>query len=156
MYAKVPEELKAPLIEELKRLRLRHLLTCFPVAVVVFSSLGALVVLLKGHALIELLQSYLQRWLSDEALEASFLGAIVLVTAGVIVFFSRQIYRECEYQEYLYCQKCNAVDSDENGHCPVCMAPLTKKASFISTTYKAEIAVIKRRGLLPCSEPDAR
>jgi uncharacterized paraquat-inducible protein A len=149
MYAKVPEHLKDPLLRELRRLRLRSAFKHFPALVLICSSITALVIFAKGHAIIEMLRDYIPLNVPDATLAIIALGVIVAVTAAFLVFFLRQQYHECEYQECLFCPKCEAVDRYDSGCCPICQTPLTERASFYFTTYKDEQKIIERWGLQP-------
>ena len=152
MYAKVPNDLKEPLLKELRRLRLRSAFKHFPAVVLIFSAIAALFVFIKGYAIIGMFRDMIPPTISDRVLMATILGLIVAVTAVVMVCFMRQEYRSCDCQECLYCPKCDAVDKYDSGSCPVCQAPLTEKASFYFTTYKDEQKIIERWGLQPSKE----
>lgn len=152
MYAKVPEDLKDPLLKELRQLRLKSAFKHYPALVLIFSTVAALLVFVKGHAIIRLFEEHIQFGISDGKLIVIALGVIVIITAGFLVFFLRQEYRDCECQECLYCPKCNAVDKYDDGCCPICQVPLTEKASFFFTTYKDEQEIIERWGLQPSRE----
>jgi hypothetical protein len=147
MYAKVPEDLKVPVLKELKQARLKSALKYFPALTVIFSILVALGVYFKGHLIIEMLLRHFQLRVSDTMLMIVGLGIVVVLTSGVLIFFLRQEYRECEYQELFYCQKCHVVDVYENGSCTLCQTRFTERASFIFTNYKNEERIIERWGL---------
>ena len=152
MYAKVPGDLKEPLLRELRQLRLRSAFKHFPAVVLIFSAIPALFVFIKGHAILEMFRDEIPSTMSDGTLIAVVLGLIVTVTAVVIAYFLRLEYRDCDCQECLYCAKCDAVDKYDSGCCPVCQAPLTEKASFYFTTYIDEQKINERWGLQPTRE----
>jgi hypothetical protein len=150
MYAKVPPHLKEPLLKELKQLRFKSAVKYYPVLVLVFASIAALFAYVKGHAIFGLLEDYIP--LSEPNLIVVGLIAIVVLTAGALAYFLWQECRECACLEYLYCSKCDAVDSNDSGCCPVCQAPLTNKEPFYFTKYKDEEKIIERWGLQPSRE----
>ncbi|HEU5125050.1 MAG TPA: hypothetical protein VFW05_13425 [Verrucomicrobiae bacterium] len=147
MYAKVPPELKAPLLKELRQLRLRSTVRHFPALLLIFSLIITLLMIVKGHAVLEMFRDYLRMDLSDGKLIVVMLLLITSMTATVLVYFLRQDYRDCDCQECLYCADCNAVDKFDSGYCPVCRTPLTEKESFYFTTAKDEQKVLERWGL---------
>ena len=152
MYVRVPEDLKEPLIKDLKRLRFIAALKYFPALVLIFSSIIALAAFVKGHALIEVLNQHFQQKISEAALVSIVIGAVVVITAGFLIFFLRQDYDACKLWDYFYCQKCDSVDNYDNGFCPICAAPLTEKASFYFMSYKEDRKIIERWGLHTCKE----
>ncbi len=152
MYAKVPNELKEILIKEVKRVRRKSSLMVFPIGVLIFSSIAALALFGKFHFVIDELRDSLRGKVSDKMFWVGIVGVIVFGVSAVLILILRQMYKECRCEDYLYCQKCNAVDSDETGYCPVCTSALAEKAAFIYTTDKNEQKVIKRFGLEACVE----
>lgn len=147
MYARIPDDLREPLIKELKQMRVRTAIKYYPLLVIIFSAMVVSVSFVKGHAFIHLLQNYLPRGISDSGFLTGIIIVIILITSGGLIYFLRQDYADCRCDEYLYCQNCDAVDNFESGCCPVCAATLKEKASFIFTTYKNEQEVIERWGL---------
>src|SRR5262249_20069766 len=65
MYAKVPGHLKEPLLRELRHLRLRSALKHYPVLVLIFSSVAALALFLKEHAIVRLIRDIVPSVVSD-------------------------------------------------------------------------------------------
>ncbi len=147
MYAKIPEAIREPLLKELKAVRLRSAIRNYPAVVLIFSALATLIVVVKGHALIELLRDIIPSEFSDGMLMTAGLAIIVAATTAVLWIFLRQEYRDCAYQECLYCRKCDGIDRYDYGSCPICEAPLVQKETFFYTTYKDEQKVLKRWGL---------
>ncbi len=152
MYVRVPEHLKEPLLRELRQLRLRSSFKHYPTLVLIFSCIAALFVFLKGHPIVHMFRDIIPTAVSDARLITLVLLAIVLTTAAIMVYFLRQVYKECECQECLYCPKCDAVDKYDSGICPICQAPLVNKDSFYFTTYKDEQKIIQKWGLHPSRE----
>jgi hypothetical protein len=64
-----------------------------------------------------------------------------------LVYFLRKYYQECDCQECLYCQQCDAVDRYDTGECPVCHSSLTRKESFYFTTCKDEKKILEKWGI---------
>lgn len=149
MYVRVPEELKQPLLADLRRYRLRSALLYFPVLVLIFSAIALLVVIAKGHALMELLRDEISPNVADSSLLFWVAVATILLTIIALVFFLWQHNRDCDYQDCPYCAKCDALDPFDNGHCPVCSSTLSASASFYFTTDKDEIKILDRWGLKP-------
>jgi hypothetical protein len=147
MYAKVPGHLREPLLKELRQLRLWSIIKYYPAVVLIFSAITALVVFIIGHALLRLIRDVIPSQQSDARLIAIALSAILLITAGVLAYFLRMEYKECDCQECLYCPECDAVDKYDSGKCPICQTSLVEKESFYYTTYKDEQKVIERWGL---------
>jgi len=83
---------------------------------------------------------------------ASPVAKVGLVVAGVILFFSRQIYRESEIEQHLFCSSCNAVDAHDEGRCPLCGCKLSISAGFFYTSYSHEKKLLASHGLMPCHE----
>src|SRR4051812_16382826 len=123
MYVKVPDDLREPLLKELRQLRLRSAFKHFPALVIIFSSILVLAVFVKGHAIIQILRNSIPAGLSDKSLMIGGVLFIVTATAAILVFFLRQEYRECNCQGCSYCPKCNAVDRYDSG-CPICQVQL--------------------------------
>ena len=67
-------------------------------------------------------------------------------------FLCWQQYRECAFQDYLYCEECDAVDKYDDGNCPFCQRSLSEKAWFFHTTDKEEKKILERWDLRPCKE----
>ena len=149
MYTRIPENLEEPLLKELRRMRLVSSIKYFPVVVLIFSALATLVVLTKGHAILEILREELPPNISDRTIVIFGLSGIVVVTAVACLFIMRSLYKDCRCQKCLYCAKCDAVDNFDSGSCPVCARPLTDQASFLFTTDKDELRILKRAGLFP-------
>ena len=152
MYARVPDTLKEPLLKQLRHLRLWIVCKNFPAVLLIFSAFAVLLVFVEGHAVLKMLRDFLPTALSDGKLIGIALGLIVTVTAAVMMYFLRQEYRDCDFEECLYCTKCDAVDKYDSGSCPVCQPPLREKAFFFFTTYKSEQKLLARWGLLPSRE----
>jgi len=152
VYVRVPVELQESLLREVRRSRLRSSILYFPVLLLVFSAIAAGIVLLKGHALVELLRSLLGDLLSESAFLLLMIGGVILCVSGGLVFFLHQIYRECSIEHHRFCAACNAVDSDDEGCCPVCGKVLSEEAGFFFTSYSDEKKLIQRYGLLPYTE----
>jgi hypothetical protein len=152
MYVKVPEHLKTPILAELKQLKLRSSLKYFPVLVLIFSAIVALIVLVKGFGLLRMLIEYANLDISNTKFIIISLSVIVCGTTAVLAFFLWQGYRDCDCQECLYCSRCDAVDKYDDGVCPVCKQGLTEKASFFFTTAKDEQKIIERWGLHRCRD----
>jgi hypothetical protein len=62
------------------------------------------------------------------------------------------MYRECSIEHHRFCATCTAVDSDDEGYCPVCRKALLEEAGFFSTSYSDEKKLMERYGLLPYKE----
>lgn len=152
MYAKVPGHLKDPLLRELRHLRLRSAFKHYPALVVIFSSVGALAVFVKEHAIVRLIRDIIPSAVSDGTLVSLTIAVIVLATAAVLIYFLRQQYKECDCQECLYCPECDAVDKYDSGECPICHRPLHQKEPFYYTSYKDEQKIIQKWGLLASRE----
>jgi hypothetical protein len=152
MYVNVSSDIKDPLLKELRQLRLRSAIKYFPALVLIFSAVVALVVVVKGHPIISLFRDIIPSTISDTQLIVIALVAIVVITTGAMIYFLRQEYRDCDFQECLYCPNCNAVDKYDAGTCPICEVNLKEKALFYYTTYKDEKKVLERWGLQPCKE----
>lgn len=144
MCAKVPSHLKEPLLKELRRERLRSAFKHYPALVLIFSSVSALAVLVKEHAIVRLVRDIVPSFVSDGTLVAIVLAVIVLVTAVVLIYFLRQQCKECECQDCLYCPECDAVDKYDSGECPICHRRLHLTESFYCTTYKDEQKIIEK------------
>jgi hypothetical protein len=150
LYARIPDDIREPLLAELKGLKLRSLIKHFPAVLVIFSAIAAFAVMVKGHLILKLFEEYLPPQLSTTTFTLIVLGVTVLITASVLVHFFRQNYSECAFQECAYCSKCDAVDNFDTGHCPVCQDPPTQTASFYFTTAKDEIKILERWGCHAC------
>ncbi len=150
MYARIPSHLKEPLLKEMRQLRLRSAFRHFPALVLIFSAIVAFVIIVKGQAIIRILRDYLPASVSDATIVIVSLVMITVITAAVLAYFLTQEYKECDYQECLYCPKCDAVDNFDNGHCPICGTPLNEKDCFYFTTYKDEQKILEKWGLQPC------
>jgi hypothetical protein len=57
------------------------------------------------------------------------------------------MYRERPDVEHLFCTDCRAVESDNEGACPVCQHPLSEHGHFIYTQYDDELKMLSRHGL---------
>jgi hypothetical protein len=150
MYTKIPEHLKERLFKELKRARLRYVVILYPPLVLILSLLAAAYIFLHGHSIIWLIRKYVPANMSDREVILIGFAIIAVVTAGVAVWGQRQYYNWCNFEDYLYCPKCNAVDNYDNGACPVCQEKLIEKASFFYTTHKEELKIMEGFGLKPC------
>jgi hypothetical protein len=144
MYAKVPEDLKPPLIKELKRSRRNCSLKYFPVLVVVFSFFFGMAAYSRGHAFFEIFRRRSDFNISDTTLVVFVIGLVVIATTAFLIFVLRLEYRNCKYQDFRYCGKCNIVDAFDYGLCPICNAPFSQEASFFFTHYKNEEKIIER------------
>ena len=147
MYAKVPAELREPLLKEIKRTRRSSFVKIFPLLVIIFAAISAFIIFIKGHALIDIVRELFGTEISDMAFWGIFGAVVIFLTASVLIYFLRQDYAECKLQDYLHCPNCNVVDNYDTGHCPKCASLVTEKACFIYTSYKEEKEVIKRWGL---------
>ncbi len=152
MYAKVPSDVREPLLKELRQLRLRSAFKHYPALVLIFSSIAALALFVREHLIVRLIRDLLPANVSDRMLASIILAPIVLTTAAALVYFLWKEYKECDCQECLYCRECDAVDKYDDGECPICHAPLQEKQSFYFTTYKDEQKIIQRWGLQACRE----
>jgi hypothetical protein len=148
----VPDELQEMLLREVRQLRFRTSVIYFPVLLLIFSALAAGVAFLKGHALVEILRRLLGNALSEQSFWLIFAGVAVVFVASGLVFFLRQMYRECGIERHLFCASCTAVDSDDEGSCPVCRRELSQEAGFFSTAYSDEKKLLDRYGLVPYVE----
>ena len=138
MCVRVPDEMQEMLLREVRQLRLRSSLVYFPVLLLIFSALAAGVVFLKGHAFVEMLQRLLGEAVSEQSFWLILAGMLVVFVAAGLVFFLRQMYRECRIERHRFCASCTAVDSDDEGNCPVCRRELSQEAGFFSTAYSDE------------------
>jgi hypothetical protein len=150
MYVKVPSELKERLLNEIKRARLKDSIKHFPALLLIFSVFFALVALAKGHALLEVLDKYSD--LSETQILVGAISVTFLCTAALLIFFLRQHVRQPRCEEYLYCAPCDAVDSTDDGRCPICGSVLEARASFIATYDSEDKKVIARFGLKESKE----
>ena len=135
------------LILNLKRLRVKWAIIYFPICLVVFSAILTLVVWVKGHFFIEILEEILGATVSHQQFVIGLIGLLVLITAAALIYFIKQDYLDCRCHDYHFCPTCNAVDNYDEGVCHICAATLTDKASFFYTTDKKEIAALQRIGL---------
>ncbi len=152
MYFRVPTELQETFLREARRLRLRSSVLRFPFLLLLFSAATAGLVLLKGDSWLGLRRQLLGDNLSDQAFRLLMVGTVVLCVAGSLVYLLRQIYRKCSIEHHRFCAPCNAVDSDDNGYCPVCRMVLSEEGGFFFTSYSNEKKLIEQYGLLPSKE----
>src|SRR6266852_8160797 len=152
MYFRVPIELQETFLREVRRSRLRSSVVRFPVLLLVFCAAAGGFLLIKSHAVLELLRQSLGDNLSDQAYRLLMTGTVVLCVAGGLVYLLRRIYRKCNIEHHRFCAPCNAVDSDDKGYCPVCRMVLSEEGGFFFTSYSNEKQLIERHGLLPCKE----
>ena len=152
MYAKIPEHLKTPLLQELRRTRLKSASKMFPIVVVFLAALLAFVLWIKGALILRLLNDFFEVAISNRTMLALAAGLVVLIAMIFAAFFSWQQYRECVYQLYLYCSDCDAVDKYDDGHCPICDRSLSERADFFYTTDKEEKKILERWDLRACKE----
>lgn len=150
MYAKVPSDLKEPLLKEMRQLRIRSAFKHFPALVLIFSAIAALVIMVKGQAIIRIFRDYVPSSVSDTTLIIASLVVVTVIAAAVLAYFLSQEYKECDYQECLYCAKCDAVDNFDSGHCPICGAQLNERAWVYFTGYRDEQRILEKWGLQPC------
>jgi hypothetical protein len=149
MYIRIPDALKDQVLKEIKRSRIKSSLKHFPAVVLIFSAIAFLILAIYGHRIIENIRDDLSAGTSTTvAYLIIFLGIAALMTPAMI-FFLIKVYRDCHIQKCLYCAKCDAVDSFDSGTCTFCNQPLTESADFIFTTFKDELAILKRHGLHP-------
>lgn len=152
MCVRVPVELQELVLRDIRRSRLRSSIIYFPVLLLIFGAIAAGLVFIKGHGIVEMLRRLVGDILSDSAFWMLLIGGIVLCVGGGLVFFLRQMYRECCIEQHRFCSACKAVDSDDEGCCPVCRKPLAEEAGFFSTYYTDEKKLLERYGLLPYTE----
>src|SRR5262245_31088121 len=126
MYVRVPEELQESLLREVRRSRLRSSILYFPVFLVIFSAIAGGFLFLKGHALVALLRRILGDTLSDDSFWILLVSTTVLIVTIGLVYLLRQMYRECSIEHHCFCSPCKAVDSDDEGHCPICRRTLSE------------------------------
>ena len=151
MYARVPENLKAPLLKELRRVRLRANIWKFPLYAVVISLLFGVAVAAKGHEFLIMLRIMFPKLTPDISLAHFAIGFPSLVTVAVLVHLHHD-YLAFGYEDHPFCSDCNAADIYDAGRCPVCKAPLTGKAAIVFTVEETEIKVIERRGIRACKK----
>jgi RNA polymerase subunit RPABC4/transcription elongation factor Spt4 len=152
MYARVPENLKIPLAQEIKKRRLQNSILYFPILVLIFSSLALLAIFVKGHELFSLLEGLTEHNPITDVSPVILVGVVIGAVSIFIFVILWMVYSKEAIQEYFFCSKCNAVDSYENGYCPICRSPLSQKEWFIFTTAKDEQKIIESRGLRACFE----
>jgi hypothetical protein len=152
MYFRVPEEMRDPLLRQLREKRKWASILGFPILVIILSALGVAGILVEGHAILRFLEQFIPEGVSEVKLLACMIGSIVALATVVTLFAMRNMYHQCKYDEYLYCKDYDAVDCDENGSCPICAKPLANKAAFLFTMAKDEVKIIKRWGLEPSKE----
>ena len=149
MYIRVPDALKEPILKEIKQSRIKSSLKHFPAVVLIFSAVAFLILIIYGHGIIDNIRNDLPADISKTvACLMIFFGIALLITPAMI-FFLIKICRDCHIQKCLYCAKCDAVDSFDSGTCSYCHQPLTESAEFIFTTFKDELKILERHGLLP-------
>jgi hypothetical protein len=152
MCVRVPEELQASLLKEVRSSRLRASVLYFPVLLVIFSALGGCFLFVKGHAVVMLLRHLLGDVLSEQSFWLLLVGVMVLGVAVGLVYFLRQMCRECSIEHHRFCTLCKAVDSDDEGHCPICRRELSEEAGFFTTSHSEEKKLLERYGLLAYTE----
>ena len=152
MYVRVPEHLQPPLLKELQQNRRRYALKAFPLAVLFISGLAALVFFVKGQLVIEEVRRLFHLDWSERQIVVG--GLVLSVVVGVVLagLFVWQKCKECQFEESLYCSKCNAVDKYDSGACPICQSELTERVACFSTTDKEEEKTLERWGLQACKE----
>jgi hypothetical protein len=148
MYVRVPEEMQASLLREVRRLRLRSSVVHFPALLLILSAIAYGLLFFEGHAVVRLLRRIVGDALSEDSFWLLLVAVMVLVVAGGTVYILRQMYRDCRIEYHCYCPACQAVDSDDEGECPRCHRALSEKAAFFSTSYSDEEKMLGRYGLL--------
>ena len=147
MYARVPDELRPALIQNLKRKRLKSAIIQYPICLLIFSAGLTAIIWIKGHFLLELLEEIIREKVSHTQFVAGVIGLIAIVTAISLIYLLKENYLQCRCHAYHFCPDCITVDNYDEGNCHVCGKLLTEKADFFYTTDKDEIASIKRIGL---------
>ena len=153
MYVRVPAELQGSILKEIRRLRLRSSMLYFPILMVIGCALAAGFALWKGHAVIELLRLILSNHVSDRVIWLLIGGTLVLTVVTALLYFLRQMYKDCTIETHHYCSACNAVDTNDTGCCPVCQRMLSEQAGFFYTSYSDETKILQRRGFSEYAAP---
>ena len=109
LYARVPGDIKAPLLTELRSLKLRSIIKPFPAVLVIFSAIAILAELVKDHAILKLFEDYLPPQMTTASVVVAAVVLTVVLTGAALVYFLRQEYKDCALQECLYFSKCDAV-----------------------------------------------
>jgi hypothetical protein len=145
-YFQVPLELQHTLVRDLRRERWRGSVLYFPLLLLLGTGFVVLAIFSKGHALVHWVRMLAgpdvterQAWLALTAIAA-------VITAVLLVAMFWSMYRERAAEQHLFCKTCPAVDSDDEGVCPVCQRPLSERGHFIYTQYDDERKLLARRG----------
>ena len=145
-YFQVPEELQAVLVRDLRRVRRRSAVLLFPVALVLVTGLVLLALFWKGHVLVHWARQLAGPDVTDGQMWLALTVFSAVVAAVVLVLTMWSMYRERPAEQHLFCKTCPAVDSDDEGVCPVCQRPLSERGHFIYTQYDDERQLLARRG----------
>jgi hypothetical protein len=146
-YFRVPQELQRVLLQDLRRLRRRSAILYFPILVLIGTPLIILAVLMKGHAILHWARKIAGPEVTDRSVWLALTAMAVVVAAVGIMIVLWLMYRERPDEEHLFCKDCLAVDSDDEGVCPVCQRSLSARGHFIYTLYDDEVKMLSRRGL---------
>ena len=147
MYVRVPEQMRDALVREIKRSRLRSYLLWFPLLLLIFVAVAAGFVFVRGHLETRVIQRILDGLLPEHILQRLLWGTVLVGASAALFLLLWQMYRECRIEEYLFCEGCKAVDTDETGRCPICQRELSESAGFLYTSHSNEEKLLQRRGL---------
>ena len=146
-YFRVPRELRGALVRNIRRLRWRGAILFFPVLLLIGTALVILAVVTRGHAIVYWVREIAGPEISDRDAWLALTGVAAVVAAIGLVVTLWLMYRESPNEEHLFCKDCPAVDSDDEGTCPVCQRPLSEHGYFIYTQYADEQKMLARQGL---------
>lgn len=143
MHIRVPGEIEAQFIAEIRRKRLRLNLVLYPILM----AAGTTFLLAKAHTLSRLHRALFSSGPETGGAPIWLFASVLGVVAVAVLGWLRVLGRRPLLQEYPYCSKCDALDFDEAGKCPCCGAPLDEKANFLFTFSDAEAQIARRLGL---------
>jgi hypothetical protein len=152
MRARVPNEMKALVLERLKHMKFWSMVKWFPVVVILFWALFALAVFVKGHEFIYLMERHTD--LSEKQILMWCLALVGVFTIGFIIYILWFLFRMLKYEDHFYCKTCDAVDNEDEGRCPVCGSDLQERATFICTYDSDEMKLLQNLGLKACKEQE--
>ena len=147
MYFRISNDAKLDLEKQIRSTRLRSSLLHYPACIALFSGLGVLFLMTKGHGIVWAIRHTLGDRFSDTEVITALAGVVVASVAVALVFLLRNIVRERIFEQHAFCATCNVVDKDDERTCPVCKQPVHSQSSFFITHYSDEIQLANRLGL---------
>jgi hypothetical protein len=145
-YFHVPEELQATLVRDLRRERWRGSVLYFPLFLLLGTGFVLLAIFHKGHGLVHWARRIAGPDVTDRQVWLALTALAAVITAVLLVVTLWSMYRERAAEQHLFCKTCPAVDSDDEGVCPVCRRALSERGHFIYTQYGDERKLLLRRG----------